>query len=70
MSASNVNTKQVILVPSNPTEPAASPEATGFIPLLTYGGVSVAIILAMAFFSESLLNAIARLLEIWNTKRK
>lgn len=70
MSESNVNTKQVILVPASPIEPPASPEAIGFVPLLTYGGVSVAIILAMGIFSERLLNAIARLLVIWNRKQK
>ncbi len=59
---SQYSTKQVILVATNPTEPAAQPEG-GLNPLLVYGGVSVAVIFALAYFSQTLLDAIAKLIK-------
>jgi hypothetical protein len=67
---SNVNTKQVILVSTAPTDSARPPETGGFMPLLMYGGVAVAVIFAMAYFSQTLLNSITELTKTLNKKRK
>ncbi|MEG3956064.1 hypothetical protein [Microcoleus sp. herbarium2] len=67
---SNVNTKQVILVSTAPTDLARPPETGGFMPLLMYGGVAVAVIIAMAYFSQTLLNSITELTKTLNKKRK
>jgi hypothetical protein len=67
---SNVSTNQVILVSTAPTDSATPPETGGFMPLLMYGGVAVAVIIAMAFFSETLLNSITELTKTLNKKRK
>ena len=67
---SNVTTNQVILVSTAPTDSATPPETGGFMPLLMYGGVAVAVILAMAYFSQTLLNSITELTKTLNKKRK
>ena len=67
---SNVNTKQVILSSTAPTVSATPPETGGFMPLLMYGGVAVAVIIAMAYFSQKLLNSITQLTKTLNKKRK
>jgi hypothetical protein len=40
------------------------------MPLLMYGGVAVAVIIAMAYFSQTLLNSITQLTKTLNKKRK
>jgi hypothetical protein len=67
---SNVTTNQVILVSTAPTDSATPPETGGFMPLLMYGGVAVAVIFAMAYFSRTLLNSITELTKTLNKKRK
>ncbi len=67
---SNVTTNQVILVSTAPTDSATPPETGGFMPLLMYGGVAVAVIFAMAYFSQTLLNSITELTKTLNKKRK
>ena len=67
---SNVSTKQVILVSTAATDSATPPETGGFMPLLMYGGVAVAVIIAMAYFSQTLLNSITELTKTLNKKRK
>ena len=67
---SNVSTNQVILVSTAPTDAATPPETGGFMPLLMYGGVAVAVIFAMAYFSRTLLNSITELTKTLNKKRK
>lgn len=66
---SQYNTKQVVLVATNPTESPAQPEG-GLNPLLVYGGVSVAVIFALAYFSQTLLDAIAKLFKTTNKQNK
>ena len=67
---SNLTTNQVILVSTAPTDSATPPETGGFMPLLMYGGVAVAVIFAMAYFSQTLLNSITELTKTLNKKRK
>ncbi len=67
---SNVSTKQVILVSTAATDSATPPETGGFMPLLMYGGVAVAVIIVMAYFSQTLLNSITELTKTLNKKRK
>ena len=67
---SDFSTKQVILVSTAPTDAATPPENGGFMPLLMYGGVAVAVIIAMAYFSQTLLNSITQLTKTLNKKRK
>ncbi|NJM74382.1 MAG: hypothetical protein HC862_32465 [Scytonema sp. RU_4_4] len=67
---SDFSTKQVILVAASPADSAPTPEVGGFISLLMYGGVGVAIIIAMAYFSQTLLEAIAKLIKIINKNKK
>jgi len=67
---SDFSTKQVILVSTAPTDSATSPETGGFMPLLMYGGIAVAVIIAMAYFSQTLLNSITELTKTLNKKRK
>ncbi|MBD2776765.1 hypothetical protein [Iningainema tapete] len=66
---SDFNTKQVILVATTRAD-APTPEAGGFIPLMMYGGVGVAVIIAMTYFSGTLLHAIADLIKIVNKNKK
>ena len=66
----NLTTNQVILVSTAPTDSATPPETGGFMPLLMYGGVAVAVIIAMAYFSQTLLNSITELTKTLNKKRK
>jgi len=67
---SDFSTNQVILVSTAPTDAATPPETGGFMPLLMYGGVAVAVIIAMAYFSQTLLNSITELSKTLNKKRK
>jgi hypothetical protein len=67
---SNVSTNQVILVSTASTDSATPPETGGFMPLLMYGGVAVAVIFAMAYFSQTLLNSITQLTKTLNKKHK
>jgi hypothetical protein len=67
---SDFSTKQVILVSTAPSDSATRPETGGFMPLLMYGGVAVAVIIAMAYFSQTLLNSITQLTKTLNKKRK
>ena len=67
---SNLTTNQVILVSTAPTDSATPPETGGFMPLLMNGGVAVAVIFAMAYFSRTLLNSITELTKTLNKKRQ
>ncbi|MEG4036360.1 hypothetical protein QUA03_21305 [Microcoleus sp. S36b_A4] len=67
---SDFSTNQVILVSTTPTDAATPPETGGFMPLLMYGGVAVAVIIAMAYFSQTLLNSITQLTKTLNKKHK
>ena len=67
---SDFSSKQVILVSTAPTDSATPPETGGLMPLLMYGGVAVAVIIAMAYFSQTLLNSITQLTKTQNKKRK
>ena len=67
---SDFSTKEVILVSTAPTDSATPPETGGFMPLLMNGGVAVAVIIAMAYFSQTLLNSITELTKTLNKKRK
>ncbi|MEG3847917.1 hypothetical protein QT971_10735 [Microcoleus sp. herbarium19] len=67
---SDFSTNQVILVSTATTDSATAPETGGFMPLLMYGGVAVAVIIAMAYFSQTLLNSITQLTKTLNKKQK
>jgi hypothetical protein len=72
ISTANSNTKEIILVGGNLAD---GQPPTGVInsapPLLLYGGFSVAIILAIAFFTQVQLNAIAQLFKtIFKNEKK
>jgi len=67
---SNHNKEQVILVTANPPEPPLPPESGNISSLMVYGGVAVAVILAMAYFSQTQLKSIAELLKTVNKPRK
>ncbi|HLO86898.1 MAG TPA: hypothetical protein VK203_18115 [Nostocaceae cyanobacterium] len=68
MSDSNTNTG--ILVATAANQSPQPLEIGGFVPLLMYGGVAVAVILALAYFSKTLLEAIAHLFQTFNKKLK
>ena len=67
---SNVEQEQSILMSSNPTDSPKPPESGGLIAILTYGGVAVAVIIAMAYFSQIQLKSITELLKTVNKKTK
>ncbi|MEQ9667756.1 hypothetical protein [Coleofasciculus sp. G2-EDA-02] len=67
---SNNNKEQVILVTATPPEPPLPPESGNISSLMVYGGIAVAVILAMAYFSQSQLKSIAELLKTVNKPRK
>lgn len=67
---SKVEQQQRILISSNPTDSPKPPESGGLIPILTYGGVAVAVIIAMAYFSQIQLKSITELLKTVNKKTK
>ena len=66
---SDFSTEPVILTSANPTQPPASlPE--DLIPIMSYGGVAIAVIIAMAYFSQIQLESIAKLFKDMNKKHK
>lgn len=67
---SKVEQEQSILMSSNLTDSPKPPESEGLIPILTYGGVAVAVIIAMAYFSQIQLKSITELLKTVNKKTK
>ncbi|MBD1908330.1 hypothetical protein NDI37_07405 [Funiculus sociatus GB2-A5] len=67
---SKVEQEQSILMSSNPTDSSKSPESGGLNAILTYGGVPVAVIIAMAYFSQIQLKSITELLKTVNKKTK
>ena len=67
---SKVEQEQSILMSSNPTDSPKSPESGGLIAILTYGGVAVAVIIAMAYFSQIQLKSITELLKTVSKKTK
>jgi hypothetical protein len=69
-SMSDFSNKSVLLVATTPNPSPQIPEFGGFVPLLMYGGVAVAVILAMAYFSQTQLKAIAHLINTTNKKKK
>jgi hypothetical protein len=66
---SNFSTEQVIPVSANPNQPPAS-VGGGFNPILIYGGVAVAVIIAMAYFSQIQLESITKLFKAMSKKTK
>lgn len=60
--------EQLILLSANPTDIPTSLDSGDIIPLLSYGGVAVAIIMAMAYFSQIQLKSITELLKAVNKK--
>ncbi|WP_293349505.1 MULTISPECIES: hypothetical protein [unclassified Microcoleus] len=67
---SDFSTNKVILVSTATTDATKPPETEGFMPLLMYGGVAVAVIFAMAYFSQTLLSSITQLTKTLNKKHK
>jgi len=63
------STEQVIPVSANPTQPPAS-VGGDLNPILSYGGVAVAVIIVMAYFSQILLESITKLFKATNKKNK
>ncbi|HEY9873370.1 MAG TPA: hypothetical protein V6D12_08025 [Candidatus Obscuribacterales bacterium] len=63
------STEQVIPVSANPNQSPAS-VGGGLTPILIYGGVAVAVIIAMAYFSQILLESITKLFKATNKKNK
>jgi hypothetical protein len=60
---SNFSTKQITVVVANPDGVQPAPLVNNSVPsLLVHGGISVAVIIAIAYFSQVQLNAIAKLL--------
>ncbi|MGM3305355.1 hypothetical protein ACSQ6I_05090 [Anabaena sp. WFMT] len=51
------------LIAANSTNSSIQPNAGELIPVLTYGGVSVAVIIAMAWFVKVLLASMSELLQ-------
>jgi hypothetical protein len=70
MKVSKVEHEQSILMSSNPTDSLKSPDSGGLISISTYGGVAVAVIIAMAYFSQTQLKSITELLKTANKKNK
>ncbi len=58
------------LIAANFTNTSIQPNAGEIIPVLTYGGVSVAVIIAMAWFVKILLASISELLEAMPKPKK
>jgi len=69
-SMSMVGQEQSILISSIPSDSPKSPESGGLIAILTYGGVAVAVIIAMAYFSQIQLKSITELLKTVSKKTK
>lgn len=65
------STEQIQVIPasSNPTQPPLPPVG-GLIPMLIYGGVAVAVIVAMTWYSQALLEKIDRLVKTLTRKTK
>ncbi|NET60666.1 MAG: hypothetical protein F6K47_32355 [Symploca sp. SIO2E6] len=62
--------KQVILVASNPSD-SANLNGTGtLLPVLMYGGVAVAVIIAITYFSKSQLKSVNELMKTVRKKAK
>lgn len=62
--------QQIISIPANPTEPPLPATAGSLMPLLIHGGVAVAVIFAMAYFSQIQIKSITELLKYVNKKTK
>ena len=58
------------LIAANSTNTPIQPNAGEIIPVLTYGGVSVAVIIAMTWFVKILLASISELLEAMPKPKK
>jgi hypothetical protein len=58
------------LIAANSTNTPIQPNAGEIIPVLTYGGVSVAVIIAMTWFVKILLASISELLEAMSKPKK
>ena len=58
------------LIAANSTNTPIQPNAGEIIPVLTYGGVSVAVIIAMTWFVKILLASISELLEAISKPKK
>ena len=70
---SDPNTESVILVDSNLNNTPAPLGGVGLMSILVYGGVSVAVIIAIAYFSQIQLKSVAELFEVlikFNKKQK
>ncbi|NET59825.1 MAG: hypothetical protein F6K47_27860 [Symploca sp. SIO2E6] len=67
------SSKQVVLVASNTTNPSGSPTLsdTGIlIPVLMYGGVAVAVIIAITYYSQMQLKSINELIKTVKKQNK
>jgi hypothetical protein len=53
--------EKVMIVPANPTESSANTYQT----LLVNGGVTILAILALSYFTKTLIDAITKLLKTW-----
>ncbi|QSV62334.1 MAG: hypothetical protein HEQ26_05750 [Dolichospermum sp. DL01] len=58
------------LIAANSTNTPIQPNAGEIIPILTYGGVSVAVIIAMAWFVKVLLASMSELLQTMPKSKK
>ncbi|QJB44285.1 hypothetical protein [Dolichospermum flos-aquae] len=59
-----------LLIAANSTNTSIQPNAGEIIPILTYGGVSVAVIIAMAWFVKILLASVSELFEAMPKPKK
>ncbi|BAY19580.1 hypothetical protein NIES21_54430 [Anabaenopsis circularis NIES-21] len=65
-----VEKHQGILISSNPTDPPIPPPPIALIPILMYGGIAVAVIISMSYFSQIQLKLITELIKTLNKKTK
>jgi hypothetical protein len=62
------NLRSQIVVSSQSTSPP--PDAASLVPILSYGGVAVAVIFAMAWFNQTQLKSFLEILKVINHTRK
>ncbi|NDJ20859.1 hypothetical protein GS682_04210 [Nostoc sp. B(2019)] len=62
--------QKIIIMSTNSTNVPPPPGAGGLIPILSYGGVAVTVIIAMTWFAQMQLKSITDLLKVVNKNRK